>query len=159
MAEEPRPAMSIASLEPSLQASRGLTTLLAQHAHLSALCDQIETVADELPSVCPERCCQVVERLETLSSGHHRLERDILNQLLAARDPELLARISRFNDEDEGVALEVAHALEPLVRGEAPAEPETLGYMLRCFFTSYRRSMLVSELAVRAMVPGARVSL
>jgi hypothetical protein len=70
---------------------------------------------------------------------------------ISASEP-LLPRIIRQHHEDEGLAQEIVQALEPLCEGEPAQAPEALGYMLRCFFNSVRRSMLVEELALKSVI-------
>lgn len=133
--------------------ARRLRRLSEQHDRLTGLCDELEGIADELPKACPARCRNAAQALKSLLPAHHGLEIGLLSELLAAGNPQLLARIARQHGEDEGLAHEIAQGLEPLIGGDAATEPETLGYMLRCFFTGYRRAMLVEQLAVRSVVP------
>ena len=125
-----------------------LERLLGQHGELDALCRLLEEIADDLPQPCPSRCAQAVEQLTTLVAAHHAAEEPVLGALMA--DQALFARVFVQHCEDEGLAHELVLALEPLCKGQAAPAPETLGYMLRCFFTSYRRAMLIEELAIQA---------
>lgn len=140
---------SIDALRPSMP--QRLQELMARHKAIEGLCDEVEAIADDLPGACPQRCSRVLAMLNDLLPAHLASERDALRSLADA--PDLRERIGRLIDEDEGMAHEIAQALETLARGEAPPEPETLGYMLRCFFSNFGRSMLVTELAVRAALP------
>lgn len=130
--------------------ARRLRSIHEQHDRLALLCAELEAIADDLPRACPQRCRRALEALESLVPEHHATEIAVLRELLAKDRPELLERIAGQHGEDEGLAAEIAHALEPIVAGGAADAPETLGYMLRCFFNNYRRSMLVEELAIRA---------
>jgi len=133
--------------------ARRLRAIYDQHDRLALLCAELEAIADDLPRACPQRCRQALETLGALLPDHHEGELELLHMLLAADRPDLLDRIIRQHGEDEGLAAEIGHALEPIVAGGAAEAPETLGYMLRCFFTTYRRSMLVEELAIRSSAP------
>lgn len=135
-------------------AARRLTKLFDQHNRLASLCDGLEMIADDLPRACPARCRRAAAELDTLVPEHHAFERDLLSDLLKARQPDLLERILQQHNEDEGLAGEIAEALEALVDGAKEPDPETVGYMLRCFFNSFRRSMLVEELAIRSITEG-----
>lgn len=135
-------------------AVRRLPMLFDQHSRLASLCDQLETIADDLPRACPTRCSRAAAELATLVPEHHAFEREVLSALLEARQPDLLDRILRQHGEDEGLAGEIAQALEASSSGAEAPDPETLGYMLRCFFNNCRRSMLVEELALRSVVEG-----
>lgn len=129
---------------------RRLDVLLEQHERLGRLCDNLEAIADDLPNANPERCMRAAADLETLVPAHHSFEAGPLTEVLGAGHGDLLARIMAQHAEDEGLAFEIAIALEPVAAGTPPTQPETLGYMLRCFFNNYRRSMLVEELALRS---------
>lgn len=137
-----------------LAVERRLRSIYEQHSRLAALCDDLETIADDLPRACPQRCRRAVESLESMVAEHHAAEIDTLRELLAEDRSDLLERIVHQHGEDEGLAAEIASALEPAVAGGVPEDPETLGYMLRCFFNNYRRSMLVEELAIRSATSG-----
>lgn len=123
-----------------------LDRLFDEHERLGALCDLLETIADDLPRACPQRSARAAAELETLVPEHHAFEAGVLARLLGQHRSDLLARILRQHSEDEGLAFEIALALQ---QAAAP-DPETLGYMLRCFFNNCRRSMLVEELAMRS---------
>ncbi len=138
-----------------LATARRLRAIHDQHDRLALLCAELEAIADDLPRACPQRCRRAADALGTLVPEHHASEIVVLRELLAADRPDLVDRIARQHGEDEGLAGEIGHALEPIVAGGAADAPETLGYMLRCFFTSYRRAMLVEELAIRAAAPAA----
>ncbi len=133
--------------------SEPLARLLDQHARLGGLCDRLEAIADDLPRACPSRCIRAAAELQSLVPDHHAFEAAVLGKLLPATRGDLLARILRQHDEDEGLALEIAHELEPAGEGRPVADAERLGYMLRGFFTSCRRSMLIEELAIAASLP------
>lgn len=135
--------------------ARRVAQVFEQHGRLARLCDELEGIADSLPRACPKRCGLTAIELQTLVPNHHAFEAEVLSDLLSAEQGDLLRRIIDQHAEDEGLAFEIALALEPIGEGATAEQPETLGYMLRCFFNSCRRSMLVEELALRAVTPAA----
>lgn len=141
------PAVDTESL-PRRAANGRLARLLDGHDRLGSLCDLLEAIADDLPRACPERCGRAAAELEATVPAHHAFERDVL--ALSAVRSDLSDRILRHHAEDEGLAFEIVAVLEPLRDGAPVVAAETLGYMLRCFFYSCRRSMLIAELAIRA---------
>jgi hypothetical protein len=141
-----------------LAIARRLRAIYDQHDRLALLCAELEAIADDLPRACPQRCRRAAEALGSLVPAHHADEIGLLRALLATDRPDLLDRIERQHGEDDGLAGEIGHGLEPIVAGGAAEAPETLGYMLRCFFTGYRRAMLVEELAIRVAAGGAPVA-
>lgn len=142
------PAEMISLAERST--AQRVARLYADHGRLGELCDQLEAIADDLPRACPTRCRRAAAQLMNLVPAHHAFEAGVLTDVFGADRRELLARILGQHAEDEGLALEIAMALEPISAGAQPDGPETLGYMLRCFFNNCRRSMLVEELALQA---------
>lgn len=149
------PAEMISLAERST--AQRVARLYADHGRLGELCDQLEAIADDLPRACPTRCSRAAAQLTALVPAHHAFEFGVLAEVLGAGRRELLERILAQHAEDEGLALEIAMALEPLSAGAAPEEPVTLGYMLRCFFNNCRRTMLVEELALQAALAGRGV--
>ena len=135
-------------------AARRVAQRYEEHSRLGALCDLLEAIADDLPRPCSRYCSRAVAELETAVPQHHAFEAKVLSDLLATDHRNLLDRILGQHAEDEGLAFELAMALEPIGAGAPVEQPETLGYMLRCFFNNCRRSMLVEELAIRAVHPG-----
>ena len=130
--------------------ARRFAQLYAEHGRLGALCELLEAIADDLPRACPKRCGRAAAELETLVPEHHAFEEMVLTEVLPPNRRDLLDRILGQHAEDEGLAFELAMALEPIGHGATPEQPETLGYMLRCFFNNCRRSMLVEELALQS---------
>jgi hypothetical protein len=118
--------------------------MLADHDRLDRLCTDLERIADDLPGACPRRCARAIAGLERLPA-HHTPEEALLRSIA---EPGLHRRIVAQHHEDEGLARDIVALLAPLAEGDAPTAPETLGYMLRGFFTSCRRSMLIEELAI-----------
>jgi hemerythrin-like domain-containing protein len=132
-----------------------------EHAHglQVQLCDALERIADGLPDDVDRRlCAQVAANLQYELPLHHRDEEAGLFPLLRLRArPEdcvetVLNRLEREHDSDSEFASEIVECLESMGRGQAIANPEMVGYMLRGFFECYRRhihweSVIVMPLA------------
>ncbi|MDH7640433.1 hypothetical protein [Sphingomonas oryzagri] len=128
-----------------------LVAMVADHAGLSRLCDDLEALADALPTL---------PGMEAAG----RLRDDLLHFLPAhdARERHLCRRL--FDQTaDGGVASAIVHQIETgraacIVQGQdlataldpgaMPTTANTLGYMLRCFFQSCRQAMAFEELAI-----------
>lgn len=122
-----------------------IETVHKQHAEL---CDQLEEIADSLPgSVDVKKCARVVHTLVVDLPLHHKDEEEGLFPLLqkAAVAEEAMGdhieQLSWEHSADEGVAMEIAEAMEKLANGERAENPEMLGYLLRNFFEGYRRHL------------------
>lgn len=129
------------------------TELAGRHARLASLCELLEEIADDLPRACPSRCHRAATALQTLLPEHHAFTRELFSRLLSKTQPDVLENIVRQQGEEEGLGLEIVQALGAWPDGAGVPDPETLGYMLRCFFNGCRRSMLVEELALRSAEP------
>jgi hemerythrin-like domain-containing protein len=123
-----------------------LDAMARAHASQLEICDCLERIADGLPSdVDRDLCGTVIESLRIDLPIHHRDEEEGLFPLLEERaEPQdnitdVLARLALEHATDESFADELLDSLEALSRGEIPANPDMLGYMLRGFFESYRR--------------------
>lgn len=137
------------------------------HAHLLQvqLCDAMEKIADGLPGDVDRRlCAQVASGLKYDLPLHHHDEETGLFPLLHARAEAednidgILERLAAEHQSDTDFAGEIAVELELLGRGEGPANPEMVGYMLRGFFERYRRHVhwentLVMPLARLRLTP------
>jgi len=127
-----------------------LASMLKDHVELACLCDALEELADCLPAM-PRASTHfaVLQRLETLLPDHHRRARELLRRVLPpcprmGGDSPLLKRVIEQQHEDEGLLGDIVDALHP-GGGCACLTPNTLGYMLRCFFINGRRAMLFNE--------------
>lgn len=118
------------------------------HMDHARLCDQLELIADSLPgNVDGELCRTVVGMLSVEVPVHHRDEEEGLFPLLANRalpedDIEIhLDQLQAEHITDEGVASELIEFLPGLAEGKNLRDPDLCGYVLRCFFESYRRHL------------------
>lgn len=112
------------------------------HAAKLDLCAALEKIADELPSrVDRFRCLAVASNLVPLLRACHRLEEEaVFPAFVAQRDEAaVIARLKTEHLEDECAAEELTEALLAIGHGEAVANPEAFGYMLRAFFEAARR--------------------
>lgn len=128
-----------------------LAGMVADHAGLGRLCDDLETMADRLPAPPGDGIVQ-------------HLREELVNRVPThdARESALLARL--FDDQatqpgTEPILEQIrcrrascvvqAQDLVAAFKGDGIAPgPETLGYMLRSFFQTCRQCMAFEELAI-----------
>ena len=120
--------------------------ILRDHEVQWRMCGWLEEIADALPHNAPPLLCRkAAECLRRDMPLHHREEEEGLFPLLLARAREtdmageIIARLREEHASDEGFAEELTGTLARLEAGEAPDNPDMLGYMLRGFFENYRR--------------------
>ena len=118
------------------------------HAKHSHLCDDLEQIADSLPDDVDKKLCQqVAMTLRFDLPLHHLDEENGLFPLLHAHSEQkpsinpILNRLSEEHAADESFAEELIEELDHLALTGKAKNAETLGYMLRGFFESYRRHM------------------
>jgi len=114
------------------------------YSSLLGLCDDLETVADRLPSaVRPHDCKVLAARLEQLlDETHHEEERVLMPLLITdgrAELRQLANRLRREHEVDAVTLQEVVEALATLAGARPMTSPEATGYLLRAFFESLRR--------------------
>ena len=111
-----------------------------------ALCDDLEAIADSLPSsIVNQDCLYAAKSLVRLIRDVHAYEEQTL--FPALRDyfqssPEFLAAVDRLTFEhltDECYADDIAEKLVYVGAGGRDVNMEALGYMLRGFFEALRR--------------------
>lgn len=127
-----------------------LSSMLKDHVELACLCGALEELADCLPAM-PSASTHfaVLQRLETLLPDYHLRARELLRSALppcprTGGDSPLLKRVTEQHHEDQGLLGDIVDALRP--HGMcACLSPNTLGYMLRCFFSNQRRTILFNE--------------
>ena len=124
---------------------RSIAWLRRAHEQQLALCDQLEEIADSLPSnVNRQKCIYAAKALEPLIRVVHQYEETILFPWLETQIEkeehlrETLDRLKFEHCEDECFAEELTDALLKLGSGE-PSNMEAVGYMLRGFFEGLRR--------------------
>lgn len=116
------------------------------HREKLAVCDQLEAIADSLPSeVNRQKCLYAAKAIAQTIRQAHQFEETSVFPLIVASFPgvpqlaETLQRLQFEHCEDEGFADELADALHRLAAADPRVHPETIGYMLRGFFTTVRR--------------------
>jgi hemerythrin-like domain-containing protein len=125
--------------------TRPLAWLLGVHREQLSLCDQLEEIADSLPSsVNRQKCIYAAKALGPLIKGAHHYEEHVLFPWLEQSSPgddslrETVSRLKFEHCEDECFAEELTDALLRLGSGN-PVNIEATGYMLRGFFETMRR--------------------
>jgi hemerythrin-like domain-containing protein len=112
------------------------------HAAKLELCAALEVIADDLPARIDRfRCLTIASNLVPLLRACHRLEEEAVFPAFVARCGEtaVIARLKTEHLEDECSAEELTEMLLAIGHGEAIANPEAFGYMLRAFFEAARR--------------------
>lgn len=139
-----------------------LDVIAHDHDVQVGICDALELIADGLPEDVDRRLCgQVVSFLRYDLPVHHLDEEEGLFPLLrqsAITGEDLavagiLGQLVTEHGKDESAAEELVDHLDALGRGERPAYPDLLGYMLRGFFEGYRRHVLWENSFI---IPAAR---
>lgn len=128
----------------------GILRMLADHAELRRLCDELEALADQLPAVREDDVRCVTSKLDDLAA-HHSNNRRALDALLLATEPAglwaaLRSRVTAHHHDAENLSLDIVDALSRRDPLGSVRDANTAGYMLRCFFEGYRRTMLIEEL-------------
>jgi hemerythrin-like domain-containing protein len=112
------------------------------HAQKLKLCDELEAIADDLPSrVDRLQCLTVASSLVPLLRECHRFEEEIVFPVFArAQDGEkIVARLTSEHLEDDCAAEDLSEVLLAHGHGRPIENPEAFGYMLRALFESMRR--------------------
>ena len=119
-----------------------------EQAHMMALCDMLETIADEIPdNLNPSTFVMAARSLRHELPRLHRHEEQLLFPMLAKRAwpedniDEILDGFRQENAMDEGYAEEVLTVLDRLSLGRGLENLEMAGYLLRGFFESLRRHL------------------
>ncbi len=135
-----------AALFPAQALQENLQTLEEIHREKLAVCDQLEAIADSLPlEVNRQRCLFAAKAIAQIVRKAHRFEETTVFPAIAANFPDVphlastLQRLQFEHCEDEGFADELSDALHRLAAADPRVHPETIGYMLRGFFTTVRR--------------------
>lgn len=119
-----------------------------QHTRQESLCDALEEIADCLPSKID--AALMAKALAGLSNDLPLLQRDMnegLFPLLQAhcqpedRIDDMVTRLAMEKTIDLSFAGEIIETLGAMTSGTPVRNPNTLGYMLRGFFESYRRHL------------------
>ncbi len=131
-----------------------LIRLLQEHRRRLLLCRQAEAMADGLPDR-PEGAAMTLflKALETLVTRGERTDGAYLEAMLSNGhdDPlidTLLDHVRHRHEADAAAARELVAAF---AEADAFAAPETLGHMLRSFFTGCRRAVDFEQLVIIAL--------
>ena len=116
------------------------------HRRQLELCNDLEAIADSLPSnINAIKCLQAARGLSEVIRDIHRFEEKTLFPTLSSvigEAPDLMATIERLKFEhlaDESSADDLTERLTRLGAGHVDSNMEALGYMLRGFFDALRR--------------------
>ena len=134
--------------EESVSTPNPLDLIELQHAGQVSLCDALEEIADSLPGKID--AAVMTRAVAGLSNDLPLLQRDMnegVFPLLQAhclpedRVEDMLPRLIMEKTIDLSFAGEIIEALGAMAGGAPVRNPNTLGYMLRGFFESYRRHL------------------
>lgn len=112
------------------------------HAHKLRLCDELEAIADALPSQVDQlQCLTVANSLTPVLRESHGFEEKIVFPAFARAEggQAVIERLIFEHREDECAAEDVGQALLAYGHGWPIENPEALGYMLRALFETLRR--------------------
>lgn len=133
-----------------------MTALLDEHDELARLCDELEVFADHLPAPTSFGFVTTLRRIERLLPLRHRHARELFESMDASggpqQAPKLMKRVLAHHLEDEDLLDDLLEAISASPGTSLPAN--TLGYMLRCFFSGCRRAMLLDEQILHARGSG-----
>jgi hypothetical protein len=124
--------------------------LIADHAHLRTVCDQLEACGDTLPDRPTDADADAVCRnLRAVVVSHPREENAVIDALFAREldDPLTAALVGRIRARHLSDAIHADDILAALSGASKPCA-EAFGYMLRGFFDGCRRAMDFTELAI-----------
>jgi len=127
-------------------ADRAIALVARCHASQLALCEELEAVADSLPSnVDRQRCLHLARAIRSVLADAHNIEEAILFPSIERLQHRLidatatLERLRFEHYEDMCFAEELRETLLCIGRGEGDLSADATGYMLRGFFESIRR--------------------
>lgn len=128
-----------------------LAPMIADHADLGQLCDELEHVADALPSPLAGRgVLRLCERLERAPAEYEARESALLAAVFEpVRNGSLqAAALDHIRVRCASHVVQAQDLATVLRSGGAPLTVDTLGYMLRCFFEGCRIDMAFEELTI-----------
>ncbi|WP_084636778.1 hemerythrin domain-containing protein [Mesorhizobium sp. WSM3626] len=131
-------------VEGCLPGSRPCGDVCLLHDRKLRICDELEAIADRLPSVDRLKCRLMATELVPLLRMSHAREEEHLFPALAkdATEGKRMASLGRLRAEhieDECAAQDLTDTLLTIGHGGGVANPEALGFMLRAFFRASRR--------------------
>ena len=125
-----------------------LETVVEDHLIQRMLCDDLEGVADRLPTLPPlptiKRLC---DRIRHITTTHFDRAERVLATLPIAQRPAAgeIAALRRMHLTDEAHVQDLITTLCQQARLADGRNAEQLGYMLRCFFDGCRRAIIFKE--------------
>lgn len=134
--------------EEPVSTDNPLDVIERQHVGQESLCDALEEIADSLPGKID--AALMAKAVAGLSNDLPLLNRDmndglfpLLHDRCAPEDgiDEILQRLQMEKTTDLSFATEIIEAFGAMAGGAPIRNPNTLGYMLRGFFESYRRHL------------------
>lgn len=128
------------------------------HDQKMRICDELEAIADGLPSrVDRLKCLLVANELVPLLRMCHSYEEEYVFPAFAgdsdAARTASIRRLKAEHVEDECAAQDLTDTLLAIGHGGAVANPEALGFMLRGFFDSLRRHVAFEREHVLPKLP------
>ena len=136
---------------------RDVLRLVADHRRLGELCDLLECCADELPAMPPasvvEQICEALTELMGQDVSDPSPYPDVAS-LYDPTDPlalVLMKEVHARHAADTLHAQDLVDALRGVPDMTHRLSPDTIGYMLRCFFEGCRQAMNCEELAILAL--------
>lgn len=129
-----------------------ILTLNNHQNNIRHLCDNLEKIADSLPSNIDNNLCQsTAENIYSALKSSHDFEEKNVFSFLKTNDPEnfklsqSLERLHFEHLEDQGFAEEVCDALKLVMTDRLEKNPASTGYMLRGFFEGLRRHLAFEQ--------------
>ena len=144
-----------------------LAGLAVDHAGLARLCDELEALADSLPTIPDEALIRHLRfELENRLPTHDAKEKATLHRLFGHRPGSPIAAtiLDHIGARRASCVVQSQDLVAAFRRDAAVPEPETLGYMIRCFFQACRQGMAFEELSIlhladARLTPAARAVL
>lgn len=134
------------------------------HDRKMRICDDLEAIADGLPSrVDRLKCLLVANELVPLLRLCHSYEEKYLFPAFAGKNSNDAARTASIRRlkaehvEDECAAQDLTDTLLAIGHGGAVANPEAVGFMLRGFFDSMRRHVAFEREHVLPTIPADEI--
>jgi len=134
-------------VQPQLDPSGPVSALLRGRAEQRTICDHLELIADQLGGPIDHRLClSTLDRL-TFELPLYQADEEALFTILGARTQrgdlvsECIDQAVRDHCHYQDYILEIADAIEDHLANAKTANPDALGYMLRCTFEGLRQHM------------------
>jgi len=128
-----------------------LAPLLADHSAIRGMCSKVEALADrlaDLPTL--EERCEVADLIQSRIHDHVVVTSNFMKGALAGTRSRLGGGIlTRVLVDQIADGIHAEDVVEALRRKDlAPAQVDTLAYMLRCLFDGCRRALVFEELGL-----------